>query len=548
MLSTPNGVGVSFVAFDPNSCGIGGQTVVYVGVAVPGPSLFRSIDGGATFAPVPGQPAGMLPSHAAIGSTGFLYVTYGGGAGTNGSGPNNVTTGAVWRLDTRDDAWKDVTPQVATTNLMFGYAGVSVDANHPENVVVSTIDRWSIGDDIFRSTNSGDSWAPVGVPRAPHDSSAGPWVTFHQTSPNYTGWMAAVEIDPFNSNHVLHVTGQGIWATDNFGDATPSWDFRSQGIEETAVLDLASPPSGPYLYSAVGDIGGFVHDNLDQSPRGGMSTNPVFSATDGVDFAAAQPDVVARVGRGGAAASPHGAYSTDGGQTWTPFPTTLPIANNSAGSIAVSADGTTFVWDPPAVRAAGATPASPGGPQVSRDRGRTWTPSTGGIGAIRPVVADRVNPNKFYAYDGAMGGRLWVSTDQAATFAVAASGMGNNGRVRATPGIEGDLWVVAGGALFHSTDSGATFAPVTTATAVFAMGFGAAPPGQPYPALYVGGSVSGFSGIYRSDDGGATFLRIDDNKHRFGTGTVIAGDLRTYGRVYVGTNGRGIFYGDIATP
>jgi hypothetical protein len=543
MLSTPNGVGVSFVQFDPNSCGNAGDTVVYVGVAGPGPSLFRSVDGGATFEAVSGQPMTMLPSHGTISSTGFLFVTYGGGTGINGSGPNNVTTGAVWRFNTHDGTWKDVTPMPAVAGVTFGYAGVSVDAMHPDTVVVSTLDRWSVGDDIFRSANAGETWAPVGVPRAAHDSTAGPWVTFHQANPNYTGWMADVEIDPFDSNRVLHVTGQGIWATDNFGAAAPSWDFRSTGIEETAVLDLASPPDGPHLLSGVGDIGGFVHDDVDVSPAGGISINPVFSATDSVDFAGAAPAFVARVGRGSAG---HGAYSINGGTTWQPFPTQLPIAANSAGSVAVSADGLAFVWDPPAVRAAGTTPASPGGPQVSHDSGRTWTPSTG-IGAVRPVVADRVNPNKFYAYDNAMGGRLWVSSDQAATFAVGATGLGNNGRARATPGIEGDLWIVAGGNLFHSIDSGATTTPVATASAIYAMGFGMAPPGQTYPALYLGGTVNGVSGVYRSDNTGTSWVRIDDNQHRFGTGTVITGDPRIYGRVYIGTNGRGVFYGD-ATP
>jgi xyloglucan-specific exo-beta-1,4-glucanase len=543
-LSTGNGVGISFVQFDPSTCGDGGNSVVYVGVATAGPSLFRSVDGGATFTAVPNQPQSLLPSHAALGSTGQLFVTYGGGAGTAGSGPNNVTTGAVFRLNTKNDTWTDVTP--LTPNGAFGYAGVSVDASNPQIVVVSTIDRWSVGDDIFRSTDGGAHWAAVGVPRAPHDISPGPWVTFHQAAPNYTGWMGDVEIDPFNSSRVLHITGQGIWATDNINamdsNQVPSWDFRSAGIEETAVLDLQSPQAGPHLFSGVGDIGGFVHDDLDVSPPGGMSTNPVFSATDGIDFAGMNPTVVARIGRGAAATSPHGAFSTDGGATWKPFPTTLAIANNTAGSIAVSADGTAFVWD-----------TQTGGPQVSLDMGMTWTRSGGGIGAIRPVVADRVNPNKFYAFDRGTAGvapRMWVSTDRGVTFAVAAAtGLPTgNGRARATPGIEGDLWVQGGnGALAHSTDSGATFTAVTTVTGVYAMGFGMAAPGQTYPAIFVGGSISGFAAMYRSDDAGATWVRVDDNQHRFGTGTVIAGDPRVYGRLYVGTNGRGVFYGDMVS-
>jgi xyloglucan-specific exo-beta-1,4-glucanase len=544
--TTPNGVGIPFVLFDPTTCASGAQTTAYAAVAVPGASLYRSTDGGDTWAAVPGEPTGLLPSHAAISATGMLYVTYGGGTGINGDGPNNVTNGAVYRLDTRRGTWTNVTP-VAPGTPPFGYAGVSVDATHPGSVVVSTIDRWGT-DDVFRSTDSGATWSAVGIPKAMHDVSAAPWVTFHQASPNYTGWMGDVEIDPFRPDRILHITGQGIWASDDFtavdSNQPTHWDFRSQGIEETAVLDLASPPSGPHLLSAVGDIGGFRHDDLGVSPAGGMSDNPRFASTDSIDYAEQNPNLVARVGRGGARTSPHGAYSTDGGTTWLPFPTTLPIANGSAGSIAISADGSTFVWDPPASTAA----ASPGGPRYSHDSGRTWTPSTG-IGAVRPVIADRVNSMKFYAFDGAAGAVL-ASTDQAATFSQTAARVpgGGSGQLRATPGIEGDLWLVANGGLYHSTDGATTFAVVSTASGVFALGLGMAQPGQAYPALYLGGIVNQVDGIFRSDDQGASFTRIDDDRHRFGTATVIVGDPRVYGRVYIGTNGRGIFYGDLTSP
>jgi hypothetical protein len=554
--TTPNGVGITFVVFDTASCAGSGPTAVYVGEAVSGPSVYRSTDGGATWSPIANQPTGLLSARAALSSSGQLYVTYGGGTGNNGDGPNNVTKGAVYRLDTASSAWTNVSPTSASTTT-FGYAGVSVDAAHPDTVVVSTIDRWGAGDDVFRSTDGGGHWAEAGIPGSPHDVTNAPWVTFHQTHPDYTGWMGDVEIDPFDSKRVLHTTGQGIWATD---DITPvdtggqaSWDFRDLGIEETAVNDLASPPAGgATLLSAVGDIGGFRHDDLTKSPTGGMSSNPVFSSTDGIDFAGMAPSIVARVGRGAGNAmsaagatvtTASGAYSTDGGSTWFAFATEIPISSSSAGTIAVSADGSTFVWDATANTTAG----SAAGPRYSRDKGQTWTASTGATTA-RVVIADKVDPQKFYAFDGSTGtGRILVSTDGGATFTPGATGLsGRTGRMRATVGIAGDLWIVANGTAYHSTDGGMTTTALAAASGVYAMGTGMAAPGQSYPALFVGGTVMGNAGLFRSDDLGATWTQIDDPAHRFATAGTVIGDPKTYGRVYVGNNGRGILYGDIA--
>jgi xyloglucan-specific exo-beta-1,4-glucanase len=57
--------------------------------------------------------------------------------------------------------------------------------------------------------------------------------------------------------------------------------------------------------------------------------------------------------------------------------------------------------------------------------------------------------------------------------------------------------------------------------------------------------VSGESGLFRSDDAGASWLPIDDDAHRFGSINHLTGDPRQYGRVYLGTGGRGIVVGDL---
>jgi hypothetical protein len=63
--------------------------------------------------------------------------------------------------------------------------------------------------------------------------------------------------------------------------------------------------------------------------------------------------------------------------------------------------------------------------------------------------------------------------------------------------------------------------------------------------LYVFGEIRGKLGLYRSGDGGQRWRRIDDDSHRFaGVIRHVTGDPRISGRVYFGTEGRGIWSGD----
>ena len=58
------------------------------------------------------------------------------------------------------------------------------------------------------------------------------------------------------------------------------------------------------------------------------------------------------------------------------------------------------------------------------------------------------------------------------------------------------------------------------------------------------GNVSGVYGFYRSINGGASWTRINDDAHQFGAINALAADPNIYGRIYLGTAGRGIIYGD----
>jgi hypothetical protein len=520
--STGTEYGLTFVVFDPSSGSPGSPTqAIYIGVqGSTGTGLYRTTDAGVTWqevAGLTGQPTGLTPHHAVPDRCGNLYLVY-----NNGPGPNSITSSAIWQYSMPSGVWTSRNIPGASG---FGFGGIAADAANPGTFILTTIDHWG-ADEIYRTTNGGQSiptWVPIGS-AATRDVAGAAWVLGHPPKLGTPGWMGDVEIDPFDPAHALYITGGGIWSSYDVTDAdkgvSTHWTFDDDGLEETVVSDLVSPPTGAPLLSAVGDISGFRHDDIDVSPPGGMFDG--FVNTTSLDFAEAAPNIVVRVGSW----SGGGSYSTDGGTTWTPF-ATAPAASKGSGSIAVSADGATFLWAPQK-----ATPA------YSQDSGKTWTACVG-LAPGAQAAADRVNPSKFYASDRT---GTYVSADGGKNFVPAPASP--SGRPRPVFGIEGDVWVAANSGLFHSQDSAATFTQVAQVNTAGAVGFGMAAPGQSYPAVYLAGSVAGVWGTYRSDDVGATWQRIDDPQHQFGWLHCLTGDQRQYGRVYLGTGGRGILYGD----
>ena len=74
-------------------------------------------------------------------------------------------------------------------------------------------------------------------------------------------------------------------------------------------------------------------------------------------------------------------------------------------------------------------------------------------------------------------------------------------------------------------------------------------PGSSVPTLCMYGLVDGIAGIFRSSDLGRSYLRIDSKSQPIGDqAMVMEGDPRVFGRVYIGTNGRGTFYGEPISP
>ena len=159
------------------------------------------------------------------------------------------------------------------------------------------------------------------------------------------------------------------------------------------------------------------------------------------------------------------------------------------------------------------------------------------------VISDRANSAAFYAWN-ADAGKIYASADGGATFAPQGTFSPSRSKLFAAPGQAGDLWLTSfKDGLFHSIDAGRTFTRAGGVLEGYALGFGKAAPGQTRPALYLTGKIGMVKGVFRSDDSGANWTRINNDAHQYGwIGQVVIGDPRLYGRVYLGTNGRGILY------
>ncbi len=592
-------VGIPWVIFDPGTGSAGNATqTLYVGVAENGsgkPNLFRSTDAGASWEAIPGQPTctvagnivtctggatwdmsktgddgtlqwtttGYLPKQGKLDSDGTLYVTY-----SNWDGPYKGNVGDVWKLVPGTSTWTQISPVLgskAPSDLWWGYGGLGVDLQHPGTLVVATVNSWWPDGNIFRSTDGGATWKalwawssyPSRTLSYTMDITSAPWLNLGDTNPIEPvpavkiGWMMeGMNIDPFDSDRMLYGTGATLYGTTNLTqwDSGGSIAIKSTavGIEETSVLGLVSPPSGTaHLFSVVGDVGGWRHDSLD-APPATVYAIPYSGTYNDIDFAESSPTFMVRVGTGNPTASPsyHGtAFTYDGGDNWFAG-NSDPVDGKGGGTVAAAADASRVVW------AGSGAPAS-----YSTDNGNSWK-ACANLPDDSTVASDRVNAQKFYGFGG---GKFWTSSDGGATFvASSATGLPDSGKIKAVFGHEGEVWLTGGTqtsggstecttcGLWRTTDSGATFTQIAAVSGAEAVGFGMAKSGSGAPAVYLAGTVSGVHAMFRSDDAGATWTRISDDRHQFATIQVIIGDPRIYGRVYVGTNGLGIMYGDLA--
>jgi xyloglucan-specific exo-beta-1,4-glucanase len=78
-----------------------------------------------------------------------LYVSY-----SNGAGPYDGTDGYIQKYNISTGTWTDITP----SGEYFGFGGIGVDYLNPGTVMVAALNSWWPDGQIYRSTDSGETW------------------------------------------------------------------------------------------------------------------------------------------------------------------------------------------------------------------------------------------------------------------------------------------------------------------------------------------------------------------------------------------------------
>ena len=624
--TTWNGSGFSFVQFAPGS-----STNLYAGFLREGKNVFKSTDGGATWAAmvVPdslkrtasGKMVRLMPQRMVASSPDTaLYITFADGAGPHtmawsegwGMIGDGFGRGAILKYSA-NAGWSDISPEdfmdekatgaskydslnvvgaaanKASYEYLAPYGGISINPANPLEMVASSMGYR--GPQFWKLDETGKKWKDQWGTNFYHTRDGGKlWVksfqyywmeggvfpTTEQMSANGIGWMfgssihwtGSVVMDPFNPKRVFATSGNGIFLTEDITDYTftPAtcgwcedvttqrqvWKVASHGVEETVPMEIVSVPGGP-LITTIGDYDGFRHDDVTKYPASrhitSVSGSPVSVGTTRALAWAPKAGVLAK-SADAKSANPTNytdvpispvQISKDTGRTWSVGTyESYDSSYSQAAGLAISTDGAIVLWTPASKNGSGALCP------VFRYTGSAWTRIDGIDGAW--TLGDPVDADVFYAYRHASG-ELHRSIDKGLTFEkVSTPGASAFRKMRATPGVKGDLWIpIAGegasGSLLRSKDGGSTWAPVAGVGRCEAVGFGKAATGATFPSIFVYATIGGVTGVFQSTDEGATWARVNDDAHEYGglaNGEFVVGDMNTFGVVYQSTAGNGI--------
>jgi len=557
------GIGVLSIVFDKKIKG-----VVYANAY--GDGIYKSEDGGINWEIIENSPAGIL--RICVVENGSLYTA-------------GISQPAVARY--REGLWENITPGAAVAS----FCGISVDPFDPEHILAAVNNGMQGG--IYRSVDGGSSWKCISGENIIQSKSV-PW-----WPDDYWGAsLAALEFDPVVKNRVWFTDWFGTWVTENINAQRTVWSNYEKGHEEMVVFDICAPATGACLLSAIADNRGMIHHSLEEFPHEKYKMplyNEVMHVQDitSIDYCKASPCNIACVGTY-APERTHGTgfVSSDEGQTWAAFeglPEGLDKEKFIFTRITISASTPDIML------------ATSSGGNVWRtgDRGRTWAEVStlpkgfeGPWDWRQPIAADQVNGNRFYYYQDR---QVFYSIDQGKTFTKAAilpgvrvntpalklkaavgkesirsrktiqnSGgienkemmkdmetddyiypEGDFSSIKARPGAEGEVWVnLEMNGIFKSVDGGKNFVKLTKVEEAHLFAFGKSPYDAGRTVVFLYGIINSTEGVFMSVDDGCSWEEISNEEQKTGCiPSVMEGSRQYGGLVFIGTNGRGIFYG-----
>jgi photosystem II stability/assembly factor-like uncharacterized protein len=423
---------------------------LYAGGIGPSAAIYKTTNGGGSWALLASLPAGQVSAFARQRSTDTVYAATTDGlfAAANG--------GSTWTL--LDGAHDFLTLVVAPSGTLYAgglFAGV------------------------LSSVDGGRTWSDS-VPSSPGRPAA---------------QIDSLAADSSGTHFLAGAFGQGIFSL----SPGTGWTAANAGLRATSVRGLAVAATGPpLLFAATIGEGVFVSGDGGASFSARNTGLPAqgFMRVSAIGLASSPGSP--RSLMVGLSSPPAVAKTSDAGRHWAAA-TSPPLCSE------LQAD--TLAWIPPATMFVASRLAflglscagSPCTAQVSRDGGATFS-CLDGPRDVSAFLVDPLEPAVVYA---AAGDAMWKSLDSGEHFQLVASHIGTTllGLV-ASPAAHQTLYGVDQTTLLKSTDGGVSwfrlggFQPLVNALV--------ADPANP-SLLY-----AGFSGVFRSRDGGASWSPLGD--------------------------------------
>ena len=449
--------------------------------------VIKSDDGGSTWRNLPSISGAVTSLAADPNRPGVVYVCVVQNL-ANGSLRKSVDGGATW------------TTIFPTTAAIYK---IAIDPMNSDILYLPTI-----GHGAFKSTNGGQTWAPLpaltsaavwAIAIDPRNSQVlyagtnedGVWkstdagMTWRPTgsSPQYPVYAIAVDPSPAHTIYA-GTNGGGVWTSPDDGDT-----WKSAGPPNNVVRALAVDPAAGTVFAgtnwagvlASADLGAtwtVLDTGIDRAnkPGYGMWIDPRNNQNILMGF----EGVVGLMG------------TQDGGVTWS-----------AAGQGFTGMGSRGVAFDPTDSRRVYAGAVVGSMLFKSSDSGRTWSRRFFGSPAVYviAVAVDPVNPNIVYA--GTQNEGIFKSTDYGDTWAAAGSGLsGAITYLTPDPTKSGKLFASTGQSFFLSEDGGQTWANVMTAPA-WTVTIDPSMPSTVY-------ATAKTQGVFRSSDGGHTWQAINN--------------------------------------